>query len=72
MPRGNGRPTVTGRWLVTQSGDALVSDYRWQVLVNARPAIVAAFVDDGVVRVEYVSALPAQQPFAVLCRRSIP
>jgi hypothetical protein len=29
-------------------------DYRWQVLVNARPAVVAAFNDDGVVQVEYV------------------
>jgi hypothetical protein len=43
----------------------LVSDYRWQVLVDARPALVDAFFRDGVVRVEYVSAFPDQQPFAV-------
>jgi hypothetical protein len=43
----------------------LVSDYRWQVLVNARPALVDAFFHDGVIRVEYVSAFPYQQPFAV-------
>lgn len=43
----------------------LVSDYRWQVLVNARPPLVAAFTDDGLVRVEYVSAFPDQLPFAV-------
>jgi hypothetical protein len=43
----------------------LVSDYRWRVLVNARPALVDAFFHDGVMRVEYVSAFPDQQPFAV-------
>jgi hypothetical protein len=43
----------------------LVPDYRWQVLVIARPAVVTAFNDDGVVRVEYVSAFPGQQLFAV-------
>ena len=42
-----------------------MSDYRWQVLVNARPALVDAFFHDGVVRVEYVSAFPDHQPFAV-------
>ena len=42
-----------------------VSDYRWQVLANARPAFVDAFFDDGVVRVEYVSAFPDQQTFTV-------
>lgn len=43
----------------------LVSDHRWQVLVNARPVLVDAFFHEGVIRVEYVSAFPDQQPFAV-------
>jgi hypothetical protein len=42
-----------------------VSDFRWRVVVYARSALVAAFFDDGVVRVEYVSAFPDQQPFTV-------
>src|SRR5262245_54709832 len=42
-----------------------VSDYRWQILIDARPALVDAFFHDGVTRVEYVSAFPDQQPFAV-------
>ena len=43
----------------------VVSDYRWQVLANARPALVDVFLDDGVIRVEYVSAFPDRRPFAV-------
>ena len=42
-----------------------MSDYRWQVLVDARPAIKDALLSEGVVRVEYVSAFPDQQQFAV-------
>lgn len=42
-----------------------MSDYRWQVLEDARPAIANAFHDDGVVRVEVVAAFPDQSRFGV-------
>jgi hypothetical protein len=43
----------------------LVSDYRWQVLVDVRPAPGDAFFYDGVMRVEFVASFPYLQQFAV-------
>lgn len=42
-----------------------MSDYRWQVLEDARSALTETFLPEGVVRVEYVAAFPDQAPFAV-------
>ena len=41
-----------------------MSDYRWKALVSARPDLLDAFAQDGVVTVQYVSAFP-QHAFAV-------
>ncbi len=40
-------------------------DHRWLALEAARPAVVQAFADDGVRRVECVAAFPEQADFAV-------
>jgi hypothetical protein len=42
-----------------------VTDRRGQMLATARPELVDAFADDGVLRVEYVSAFPDQDDLAV-------
>lgn len=38
--------------------DCVVTDSRWTYLEEAKPRLVAAFAGRGVVRVEYVAALP--------------
>jgi hypothetical protein len=38
----------------------LVTDPRWALLQNMKPALLRRFKDSGVVRVEYVSAFPSQ------------
>lgn len=42
-----------------------MADRRWDLLMAARPELASANVHDGVQRVEYVSAFPDQQEFAV-------
>lgn len=41
-----------------------MTDHRWNLLVGARSLVVEGFSDQGVTRVEYVSAFP-QDDFAV-------
>ena len=45
-----------------------MADRRWHLLMAARPKLVSAFVRDGVQQVEYVSAFPDQDEFAVWLR----
>lgn len=48
-----------------------MADRRRHLLMAARPKLVSAFVRDGVQQVEYVSAFPDQDKFAVwLCTAS--
>lgn len=59
------RPGLRSLRLMGMCEALLVSDYRWQVLEDARPTIKEAFLREGVIRVEVVAAFPDQAQFAV-------
>jgi hypothetical protein len=42
-----------------------VSDPRWEVIENARPALLAKLAPEGVIRIEVVASFPHSDRFAI-------